>query len=198
MASSNEITQWLIRWSDGQEHAEAELMRLVLPEMRKLARRYLRRERSNHTLQPTALVNEAYLQLIDSRAVRWQDRSHFFAMAARIMRNILVDHARRRRRAKREGAALCVSLDESVDYTIETPDEIIALNDALEELAQLDARKATVVELRFFGGLSVEETAAVLKLSPNTIIRDWGLARAWLLRQMSPQAELGAAAAPDS
>lgn len=184
MASQNEITGLLIRWSDGQAHAETELMRLVLPEMRNLARRYLRRERPDHTLQPTALVNEAYLQLVDARAVRWQDRSHFFALAARIMRNILVDHARRRRRAKREGGALCVTLDE--DMAIRTPDQLVALSDSLDELAQFDSRKAKVIELRFFGGMSVEETATVLGVSANTVIRDWSLARAWLLRQLSP------------
>jgi RNA polymerase sigma factor (TIGR02999 family) len=159
-------------------------MRMVLPELRKLARRYLRRERPDHTLQPTALVNEAYLQLVDARAVRWRDRSHFFALAARIMRNILVDHARRRRSAKRNGVASCVTLDEGLQ--IETPDQLVELSDSLDALAQFDARKAKVIELRFFGGMSVEEVAMVLGISANTVIRDWSLARAWLLRQMSP------------
>jgi len=184
MASTQEITQLLAQWSDGQEDAERELMRLVLPEMRKLARRCLRRERQNHTLQPTALVNEAYIRLIDQRTVRWQDRSHFFSMAATIMRHILVDYARRKVRAKRGGEALPVSFDESVMPLIEAPRELLALNDALDGFAKIDPRKAKVVELRFFGGMSVEETAAAMKLSPNTIIRDWSLARAWLLRQM--------------
>lgn len=191
MASSHEITHWLARWSDGQEDAERELMRLVVPEMRKLARRCLLRERQNHTLQPTALVNEAYLRLIDQRAISWQDRSHFFAMAARIMRNILVDYARRRLRAKREGALLCVEFDESLPITVAAPAEILALDDALDAFARIDPRKAKVVELRFFGGMSVEETAAALKLSPNTIIRDWSLARAWLLREMSSHGNPG-------
>ncbi len=158
-------------------------MSLVVPEMRKLARRCLRGERQNHTLQPTALVNEAYLLLIDTRQVRWQDRSHFFAMAARIMRNILVDYARRRRSAKR--AALYVTFDESASFASVASSEIVALDDALEAFAKLDPRKAQVVELKFFGGLSAEETAEVLKVSPNTVKRDWSLAQAWLLREMS-------------
>jgi RNA polymerase sigma-70 factor (ECF subfamily) len=192
VTSANDITQCLARWSDGQAHAEAELMRLVLPEMRKLAQRAFRRERQNHTLQPTALINEAYLQLIGSRTVRWRDRAHFFAMCARIMRHILVDHARRRLRAKREGAAAFVSLDDVDPQMVETPDQLLALSEALDEFAKIDARKARVVEMRFFGGLSVEETAAILEVSPNTIIRDWSLARAWLLRQMNPGADASA------
>jgi RNA polymerase sigma factor (TIGR02999 family) len=188
MAAQTEITGWLLRWSDGEPHAESQLMRLVVPEMRKLARRYLRRERAGHTLQPTALVNEAYLQLIDARGVRLQDRAHFFALAARIMRNILVDHARRRLSSKRQGAALSVTLTDELPAAIDTPDQLIALSDSLDELAHVDPRKARVIELRFFGGLSVEETAAILKVSPNTVIRDWSLARAWLLREMHPHA----------
>jgi RNA polymerase sigma factor (TIGR02999 family) len=191
MASPREITQLLLQWSDGQEDAERELMRLVLPEMRKLARRCLGRERQNHTLQPTALVNEAYIRLIDQRTVRWQDRSHFFAMAATIMRHILVDYARRKVRAKRGGEALPVSFDESVMPLIQAPRELLALNDALDAFATVDPRKAKVVELRFFGGMNVEETARAMKLSPNTIIRDWSLARAWLLRQMSTHGSPG-------
>jgi RNA polymerase sigma-70 factor, ECF subfamily len=182
----NEITGWLERWSDGEEDAESELMRLVAPQMRQLARRSLRGERQNHTLQPTALVNEAYLQLVDTKKVRCENRSHFFALAARIMRNILVDYARRRLSAKREGP--CVAFDEAVHGAVGgsmgTSAEIVALNDALDEFAVLDPRKAKVVELRFFGGMSVEETAAVLKISSNTVIRDWSLARAWLRRQI--------------
>jgi RNA polymerase sigma-70 factor, ECF subfamily len=186
MRPQNEITSLLARWSDGQPGAEAELMRLVLPEMRKLAHRYLRRERSDHTLQPTALVNEAYLQLVDVRAVRWQDRSHFFALAARIMRNILVDHARRRLRAKRNQDNAFVTLAD--DIPIAGANQLVELSDSLDELAQFDERKAKVIELRFFGGLSVEETAKALEVSPNTVIRDWSLARAWLLRQVSTAA----------
>ncbi len=190
MDTSNEITSLLERWSDGEQDAEGELMRRVVPEMRKLAQRCLRSERQNHTLQPTALVNEAYMLLIDTKRVRCEDRSHFFAMAARIMRNILVDYARRRLRAKREG--LCVAFDEGVHGSVGSSAEIVALNDALDEFAKMDPRKAKVVELRFFGGMSVEETAMVLKVSPNTVIRDWSLARAWLRRQVSPGASIPA------
>ncbi len=185
MTSTHEITQLLVRWSDGQEDAERELMRLVVPEMRKLARRCLRRERQNHTLQPTALVNEAYIRLVDQRTVQWHDRLHFFSMAATIMRHILVDYARRKVRAKRGGVAFPVSFDESFMPLVEAPRNLLALNDALDDFARIDPRKAKVVELRFFGGMNVEETAVAMKLSPNTIIRDWSLARAWLLRQMS-------------
>jgi RNA polymerase sigma factor (TIGR02999 family) len=188
MAASHEITRLLVRWSDGQEDAERELMRLVLPEMRKLARRCLRNERNNHTLQPTALVNEAYLLLIDTRNVRWQDRTHFFALAARVMRNILVDYARRKLRARRGGEARRVTFEESASYFGGVPAEVVALNDALDAFAAIDPRRAKVVELRFFGGMNVEETAAVLKVSPNTVIRDWSLARAWLRREMSSEA----------
>jgi RNA polymerase sigma factor (TIGR02999 family) len=184
MTAPHQITQCLLRWSNGQEDAERELMRLVVPEMRKLARHCLRRERPNHTLQPTALVNEAYLLLVDTKNVRWQDRSHFFAMASRVMRNILVDYARRRLSYKRD--ALCVTFDDVSSYFAGVSAELVALNDSLDALSRLDPRKARVVELRFFGGMTVEETAVALMVSPNTIIRDWSLARAWLRRQMSP------------
>jgi RNA polymerase sigma-70 factor (ECF subfamily) len=183
ITASHEITEWLVRWSDGQEDAEPALMRLVMPEMRRLSRRFMRRERPNHTLQPTALVNEAYLLLIGTRDVRWQDRSHFFAMAARIMRNILVDYARRRLRSKR--GAIRITLDEGIPARAAASAEMLALDEALNAFSKLDPRKARVVELRIFGGMTVEETAAVLKVSPNTVIRDWGLARAWLRRQVS-------------
>ena len=156
MTSAHQITQLLAQWSDGQETAERELMRLVVPEMRKLARHCLGRERPNHTLQPTALVNEAYLRLVDQRTVRWQDRSHFFAMTARIMRNILVDHARRKLRAKRQAGALPITFDESLFPAMEAPRELLALNDALDAFAKIDPRKAKVVEMRFFGGMNVE------------------------------------------
>jgi RNA polymerase sigma-70 factor, ECF subfamily len=184
MTSSHEITALLRRWSEGQPRAEAEVMRVVLPELRRLARRHLRRERPNHTLQPTALINEAYIQLAGNGPMQWRDRSHFFALAARLMRNVLVDHARRRLRAKRRGEVLSMTLDEHLDVRLETPEEIVSLNDALDALRELDARRADVVELRFFGGLSAEETAAALNISRNTVQRDWSLARAWLLRQI--------------
>lgn len=186
MTSSAEITQWLDLWSQGNAGAESELMRLVLPEMHKLARRYMYGERATHTLQPTALVNEAYLKLIDSRTARWTDRAHFFAFAAVVMKNILVDHARHRLRDKRDGVDMAVELNDDLPNVVETPEQVVALGDALDALAKFDARKAKVVELRFFGGLSVKETAEVLKVHPNTVISDWGLARAWLLREIAP------------
>ena len=188
MTDANEITQCLARWSSGDRDAESQIMEMLLPELRRLARRSMRRERPDHTLQPTALVNEAYIRLIGSQSVSWQDRAHFMAMAARVMRNILVDHARQRLAAKREGMAMSVSLDEFEDNlpgaVVGGPEEMLALSQALDEFAKLDPRKAKVVELRFFGGLSVEETAEALQVSPNTIIRDWSLARAWLLREL--------------
>jgi RNA polymerase sigma factor (TIGR02999 family) len=185
VTASHEITQWLVLWSDGHQDAEREVMRLLVPEMRKLAGRFLRRERQNHTLQPTALVNEAYIRLVDTKNIRWQDRSHFFAMAARFMRNILVDYARRRMRAKRE--SIRITFDESIRYAEGTSAELVALNDALDALTRLDPRKASVVELRFFGGMSVKEVAAVLRVSPNTVVRDWDLSRAWLRREMQAE-----------
>ena len=147
----------------------------------------MRRERVDHTLQPTALVNEAYMRLIDSRQARWQDRAHFLAVSARVMRHIMVDHARGRLAAKREGMASSVSLDEFEDLIPEqmsTPEEVVDLSEALDAFAAIDPRKAKVVELRFFGGLSVEEVADILNISPNTVIRDWSVARAWLSREL--------------
>lgn len=184
---THQVTQCLARWADGDQRAEEELMRMLLPELRRLARRSMRKERPDHTLQPTALVNEAYMRLVDSRTARWQDRSHFLATAARVMRNILVDHARQRLAAKREGHAVSVSLDEFEDNLpgfAASPEELVAMNDALDKFAALDPRKAKVIELRVFGGLGVEETAEILQVSPNTVIRDWSLARAWLLREL--------------
>jgi len=191
MTEESPITLCLARWADGDRNAEAELMRMMLPELRRLARRSMRRERPDHTLQPTALVNEAYLRMIEGRTARVQDRVHFLAMAARVMRHILVDHARQRLAAKREGMANAVSLDEFEDNlpgVSSSPEEMVALNDALDAFATLDARKAKVVELRFFGGMSVEETAEILQVSPNTVIRDWSLARAWLVRELRGEA----------
>jgi RNA polymerase sigma-70 factor (ECF subfamily) len=166
MGASNEITGVLERSS------EKELIRLVVPEMKRLARRCLRPEHQSGILKPAALMNEAYLLLIEGKNERCKDRSHFFALAARIMRNILVDYARRKLRSNREGGSAS-----------RTCGEIVELNDALDEFSRLDPRKAKVVELRFFGGMSVEGTADVLKISPDTVIRDWSLARAWLQRQ---------------
>jgi len=187
MSAPEDITLCLARWSDGDRSVEEKLLQMMMPELRKIARRSMGKERPDHTLQATALVNEAYLKLIDGKPVRWQDRAHFLAIAARIMRNILVDHARERLAAKREGMANAISFDAfegNLPAELETPEDMVALNDALEAFAVLDPRKAKVVELRFFGGLSVEETALVLEISENTVIRDWSLARAWLLREL--------------
>jgi len=160
-------------------------MPLVYGELRRMARQYLRRERQGNTLQATALVNEAYLRLVDVTGVRWQDRAHFFAIAAQIMRRILVDAARARGSRKRGGGVERVDLNESIDALPELDNRLVDLDDALESLAQFDARKAKVVEFRFFGGLSVKETAEVLKISPESVKRDWKLARAWLMHELS-------------
>jgi len=180
------VTHLLRAWSDGDESALERLLPLVEAELRRLARGYMARERGGHTLQPTALVNEAFLRLIDARHVRWQDRAHFVGIAARLMRRVLVDHARARGYQKRGGAGARVTLTEGLAATPEpTPDlDLVALDRALEQLAADDARKAKVIELRFFGGLSVEETAEVLHLSTDTIKRDWRLAKLWLLRAL--------------
>jgi RNA polymerase sigma-70 factor (ECF subfamily) len=164
-----------------------ELLPEVYDELRKLARARLARERQPHqTLQPTALVHEAYLRLIDQTQVQWQNRAHFFGVAAQMMRRILVDHAKAKHREKRGGEAHKLSLDEAVNYTHERAAELVALDDALQSLARLDGRKSHIVELRYFGGLTVEETAQVLSISPQTVMRDWNLAKAWLYQQLSP------------
>jgi RNA polymerase sigma factor (TIGR02999 family) len=179
------ITQLLMAWNDGDESALEKLVPLVHDELRHLARRYMRRERPDHTLQTTALINEAYLQLVDVRNVHWQNRTHFFALCARLMRRILVDFARSRQYAKRGGDAPHISLDPSAAVSPEHSPDVVAVDDALQTLAKMDGRKAQVIELRFFGGLTVEETAEVLKVSPETVRRDWRLARTWLLRELS-------------
>ena len=179
-----EVTRLLIDWSNGDPVALDQLMPMVYSELRSLASRYLRRERIDHTLQPTALVNEAYLRLVDQRSVRWQNRAHFFGVAAQMMRRILVDHAKSHHRAKRGGGARNVSLDEAIGVTDERAAGLVALDEALTRLAELDERKSRVVELRYFGGLSVEETAEVLQVSVNTVLRDWKLAKAWLYNQI--------------
>jgi RNA polymerase sigma factor (TIGR02999 family) len=176
------VTQLLRAWSEGDESALERLLPLVEAELRRRARGYMPRERGGHTLQP-ALVNEAFLRLIDARRVRWQDRAHLVRIAARLMRRVLVDHARARGYQKRRGGAARVTFTEALAVT--TPDlDLVALDRVLEELAAVDARRAKVVELRFFGGLSVEETAEVLHLSVDTIKRDWRLAKLWLLRAL--------------
>ncbi len=181
--STKHVTEWLVAWSAGDETALAQLVPIVHSELRRLARREMRRERPEHTLQTTALVNEAYLRLVDLQGVSWVDRTHFFALSARLMRRILVDHARSRRYQKRGGGAMPVPLDEETPASVPPPD-LVALDEALEALAQKDARLSQVVELRFFGGLSVDETAAALKVSESTVMRDWRLAKAWLSKEL--------------
>jgi RNA polymerase sigma factor (TIGR02999 family) len=180
---SHEVTELLVAWSDGDEQALERLAPLVQAELHRLARRYMSRERGDHLLQTSALINEAYLRLIDWKSARWQNRAHFFGVAAQMMRRILVDFARRRPRAA-EGEARHVSLDEALVVADVRQPDLVALDEALVALAELDGRKARVVELRFFGGLSVEETAEVLKLSPVTVIREWNKAKAWLYREL--------------
>ena len=180
--SPREVTQLLLDWSHGNQAALERLTPLVYEELHRLAHRHMRRERRSHTLQRSALVNEAYLRLIDQRNVHWQNRAHFFSIASRLMRRILVDHARSHTRAKRGGGALQVSLDEAAMVSQERAGELVALDDALTSLAAIDPRKCEVVELRFFGGMSVEETAEVLGVSPVTVKRDWSTAKAWLHR----------------
>jgi len=182
--SQHDVTQRLLAWSDGDREALDQLIPLVYDHLRQLARRYMRRERAGHTLQTTALVNEVYLRLIDQRQVHWQNRAHFFAIAAQLMRRIVVDHARTQHRAKRGGGAERLSLDEAALMSPAQSAEMLALDEALQSLAKIDNRKAQVIEMRYFGGLSVEEAAAVLGVSENTVIRDWALAKAWLRREM--------------
>lgn len=188
----DDVTKLLQAWSDGDGGAFEELVPLVERELRRLARHYMARERRDHTLQATALVNEAFLRLAGGTAIRWNDRAHFIGIAARLMRRVLVDHARSRGYQKRGGGGQRVTLDEGL-LASEGPDlDVIALDRALEAFAKVDARKSQVIELRFFGGLSVEETADVLKVSTDTVKRDWRLAKLWLLR------ELKSGGAPDA
>ena len=183
--SLHEVTQLLQSWSEGNQEALDKLVPLVHAELHRLARHYMSNERPGHTLQTTELVNEAYVRLIDWKNVRWQNRAHFFGVAAQIMRRILVDFARSRASAKKGGGTQYVSLSEAMTISPERGEDLIALDDALESFAELDSRKSRIVELRFFGGLSVEETAEVLKISARTVMRDWGLAQAWLYRELS-------------
>jgi RNA polymerase sigma factor (TIGR02999 family) len=183
---SADVTAMLLAWSDGDEAARAQLIDAVYDELRRLARGHLSRERPEHSLAPTALVHEAYLKLVDQRRVRWQSRAHFFSIAAHVMRRILVDHARARAAGKRAGAT--VSLDDVEAGTPPVDVDLLALDTALEKLAAVDERQGRLVELRYFGGLTVEETAAALDVSPITVKRDWALARAWLFRELGPAA----------
>jgi RNA polymerase sigma factor (TIGR02999 family) len=184
-SATHEVTKLLLAWGDGDQSALDELMPLVYDELRRLARRYMRRERPGNLLQTTALVNEAYLRLVDAAQVRWQSRAHFFGIAARLMRRVLVDDARRRHFDKRGGHMIQVPLDEAADAPQEQAANLVALDDALKTLAAIDPRQSEIVELRFFGGMSVEETAEVLKVSPGTVMRDWTFARAWLKKEMA-------------
>lgn len=178
------VTILLQQWSRGNEGAIEQLFPLVYDELRKLAGAYLRRERADHTLQSTALVHEAFLRMVDQQAVEWQSRAHFFGIAARLIRQILVDHARARRAQKRGGDALTLPLDEALAVPERKSVDLVALDDALSALARLDERQAKVVELRFFAGLSIEETAEALRTSAATVKRDWVVAKAWLLREL--------------
>ena len=178
------LTDLLVDWRRGDQSALAKLTPLVYDELRRMAHRYVQRERSGHTLQTTALVHEVYLRLAGDQQIEWRDRAHFFAVSAQVMRHILIDHARRRRYAKRGGDAPHVSLTDANAMTQERAKELVSLDEALDELAKLDQRKAKVVELRYFGGLSLEETAEVIEISVMTVRRDWRAAKAWLFRRM--------------
>ena len=184
-AAQQEVTQLLADWSDGDEGALDKLIPLVHPELHRLAHHYMSRERTGHTLQTTALLNEAYLQLVDDSTRNWQNRTHFMATAAQLMRRIMVDHARERCSLKRGGGALRVTLDDTALVTEKRSEELLALDEALERLAAQDPRKSRIVELRYFGGLTEKETAAFLKLSDRTVRREWRMARTWLYRALS-------------
>jgi len=185
MPAPKEVTQLLIAWSNGDQEALDKLVPLVYDELRRIARRYMDREPAGHTLQTTALVNEAYLRLIEQKGMKWQNRAHFFAISAQLMRRILVSMARARHADKRGGEARQVSLDEALVVSEERAAELVALDEAMNELAALDPRRSRVVELRYFGGLSVEETAEVLKISPETVMREWKRAKAWLYTELN-------------
>src|SRR5262245_4489831 len=185
--SRQEVTQLLQAWSDGDPTAPEKLAPLIYAELRRLARRYMRLESPGHTLETGALLNEAYVRLADWQNARWENRSHFYGVAAEIMRRVLVDHARTRASQKRGAGVRPISLEEGMVTAPERAPDVLALDEALKRLAEFDPRKGKVVELRFFGGLSVEETAAVLNVSPFTVIRDWNLAKAWLHREIRSQ-----------
>ena len=182
-----QVTQLLIAWGEGDQIARDQLMSLVYEELHRLAHRYMKRESPGHTLQTSALVNEAFVRLVDQKNVRWQNRAHFFGIAAQMMRRILVDYARSRNYAKRGGGAAQISLDEALIVSDERSAEVVSVHEALERLAEFDPRKSQLVELRFFGGLSIDETAQVLNVSPGTVMHDWTLAKAWLRREISSE-----------
>lgn len=185
-SNSPDVTELLLAWSNGDQRALAQLMPIVHRELRRLAKHYMDQERPGHTLQATALVNEAYMRLADVNRMRWQNRAHFFAVSAQMMRRILVEYARRRHRLKRGDGATHVDLDKALAvFQGKDDSDLVAIDDALNALSQVNERFSHVVELRFFGGLTVEETAEVLKVSPDTVLRDWKAAKAWLLRYLS-------------
>jgi RNA polymerase sigma-70 factor, ECF subfamily len=183
--SPNEMTRLLVEWSEGDPAALEKLTPLVHQELRRLAHRYMSRERPGHTLQTTALVNEAYLRLVDQKQAHWKNRTHFFAVASRVMRHILIDHARQNVRAKRGGKTPRISLDEAAVMSPERAADLLALDEALDELAMIEPRRSRVVELRYFGGLNIEETAEILKVTATTVSRDWRWAKAWLYRAIT-------------
>lgn len=185
MSSPTDITGLLLRWSDGDRAALESLLPLVERELHRLAHHYMRREKPDHTLQTSALINETFIRLVDQNRVRWQNRAHFYGIAAQLMRRVLLNYARDKRRVKRGGGALMVSLSEAEVMSDARSVELIALDEALQRLTTIDERKSRVVELRYFGGLSVKETAEVLKVSPVTVMRDWDMAKAWLAREIT-------------
>jgi RNA polymerase sigma factor (TIGR02999 family) len=184
--SPADITQLLLEWRNGSERALEDLMPLVYAELRRMARNYMRRQSPGHTLQTTALVNEAYMRLVDSNRVNWQDRNHFFAVSAQLMRRILVDFARKKNSKKRGGDQLLVTLDERVDKAAENGLDLVGLDEALTRLGEFSPRQSRIVELRYFAGLTEEQIADTLKISSRTVRRDWNLARAWLFRELQP------------
>jgi RNA polymerase sigma factor (TIGR02999 family) len=188
MIAPQDVTQILVNWQEGDTDATEKLMPLVYEELRRLARNYLARERADHTLQATALVHEAYLRLVDNKKVSWQNRAHFFGIAARLMRRILVDHARAHNAAKRGGLEEKLSLDEAREIATGSAVEIVALDSALQSFAESYPRKSEVVELKFFGGLDAKEISQVLRVSEKTVLRDWNFAKLWLCRELSENA----------
>jgi RNA polymerase sigma factor (TIGR02999 family) len=185
--SSQQITQLLLAWGDGDKAALDKLVPLVYDDLRQIARRYMRGQRAGHTLQTTALVNEAYVRLIDSSRVKWHDRTHFFAISARLMRRVLIDLARAKNSLKRGGEQIQISLAEEIEAPMEKETDLVALDEALQNLAKLSLRQSQIVELRYFGGLSEEEIAETFKISTRTVRRDWNVARAWLYRELARQ-----------
>src|SRR5262245_61075212 len=188
-ATSPNVTQLLVAWGKGDQHAFDALMPEVRKELHRLAAHYMAEEPAGHDLQATALINEAYLRLVDWKNIRWADRAHFFAMAANMMRRVLVDYARNRDRAKRGGEAIQVSFVEAANVPTPQSADVLALDDVLKQLEEIDSRKSKIVELRFFGGLSLEETAEALDISVATVRRDWSLARAWLVRELKQKSD---------